>query len=159
MPNTRQAASQPAITSRPTTSGGAMSPSFFRTAWIVMGPTWSSSPDVSACGDLEVLHELRREALLPVGVGGKEAFLHHQLVGRLPARLGDDAHAHGLGVAAIGDLELVEALDAEGDLLVAHLRIVGLDQRIRGRRVALEVALPALDRGAHEAPRHVRPLG
>src|SRR3954464_11172284 len=112
MEKTRQAASHPAITSTPTTSGGAMSAIFFRLEAIAP-PAISVS---SARRDLEVLHELGREALLPVGIGGEQAFLHHQLVGRLPARLGDDAHAHGLGVAAVGDLQYIKSLDADRDL-------------------------------------------
>src|SRR5215471_20506133 len=100
---------------------------------------------ISPGGDLEVLHELRREALGPVGFLGQQALVHHQLVGGFPARLGDDADAHGLGIAAVGNLKLVEALDPERDLLVAHLRIVGLDESIGRGGIALEIAFPAFD--------------
>src|SRR5512133_2849340 len=102
---------------------------------------------ISPGGDLEVLHELRREALGPVGFLGQQTLLHHQLVGGFPARLGDDANAHGLGIAAVGNLKLIEALDPERDLLVAHLRIVGLDDGMGRRGIALEIAFPAFDRG------------
>src|SRR5713226_1436029 len=93
--------------------------------------------------ELEALDESIGEGSLPVNLGLEQSGRHHVVVGRLPARLGDDAEAHGLGVAAVEHLERLHLLDAEGDLLIGHFRIVDLDQRIRRRRVA-DVALPAL---------------
>jgi len=48
MPNARHAASQAAITMSPTASGGAMSPSVFRAACMVMPFAMSCADRVSA---------------------------------------------------------------------------------------------------------------
>src|SRR5262249_15471642 len=41
------------------------------------------------------------------------------------------------------------------DQLVVHLGIVFLDQRVAGRRIAVEIAVPTLDAGVDEALRQV----
>ena len=43
-----------------------------------------------------------------------------------------------------------------GDLVVGHVRIVVLDQRVGRRGIAVEVAVPAFDRGLDEALHPVR---
>src|SRR6266545_913660 len=83
-------------------------------------PTSPTSPGRDSPGrDLEVLHEGRRESLCPIDLLRQQALIHHQVIRRLPALLGDDADPQGLGVAAVEHYELVAALDGERDLFVA----------------------------------------
>src|ERR1700760_118439 len=77
--------------------------------------------------DLHAVDEPRRVSLLVIDALVEQAGADHEVVGRLPSRVGHHADAHGLRIAAVDDLEFPHALDAVGDLLVAHLWIVGLD--------------------------------
>src|SRR5277367_5876555 len=114
MPNSRHAASQPAITTTPTTTGGAMSPILLLPADRVMPFAAAPYRRRLSRSYFEVFYELRRERLGPIGVLRQQIRGDHQIVGGLEALFGDDADALRLGVAAVEHFKLVEALDAEG---------------------------------------------
>ena len=69
----------------------------------------------------------------------------------LPARVGHRADPVCLGVAAVDDAVFLDLGDAVGEQRIGHLGIVLLDQRVARRRIAIEIAVPALDAGIDEA--------
>src|SRR4029077_15996429 len=131
-----------------------------REAWRASYPSAASAALLlRPRGEPDLLvDEFQRVGFSEVEIRFDDAGAHHLVEEILHARVGHGADAERERIARIDDAVLLHLGDRIGDEVVGHLRVLALEDRVGRLVVAVDVVVPADDRGIDEALHQLRLL-